>query len=102
MTQGARTLQRRGADRTEDNARWTAVAGSVTVFLLAAEGMTVLRVSRRLGPNVFIGMLLVTPILLTMGSTSWTFAHYDRGDTGYRRQRPKGGHFARSVRLWWS
>ncbi len=56
--------------------------------LLAAEGATILRIRALLTPHVFIGMLLVPPVLLKMGSTIWRFARYYMGDPAYRRKGP--------------
>ena len=60
----------------------------VLLLLLAAEGFTILRVGRLLTPHVFIGMLLVPPVLLKMGSTLWRFGQYYRGNEEYRRKGP--------------
>ena len=57
-------------------------------MLLAAEGVTILRIRPLLTPHVFIGMLLVPPVLLKMGSTIWRFARYYLGDPAYRRKGP--------------
>jgi hypothetical protein len=60
----------------------------VLLVLLAAEGLTVLRVRALLTPHVFIGMLLVPPVLLKVGSTTWRFARYYVGSPEYRRKGP--------------
>ncbi len=75
-------------DPTEGNARLTASAAAVLFVLLAAEGVTILQVGRLITPHVFIGMLLVPPVLLKMGSTFWKFARYYLGDQDYRRKGP--------------
>ena len=56
--------------------------------LLAAEGVTILQVGRLITPHVFIGMLLVPPVLLKMGSTPWKFARYYLGTPAYRQKGP--------------
>ena len=61
--------QGRASSRTEGNARLTASVAVVIFVLVAAEGVTILRIGRLLAPHVFVGMLLVPPILLKMGST---------------------------------
>jgi hypothetical protein len=61
---------------------------AVLLVLLAAEGFTILRVGRLLTPHVFIGMLLVPPVLLKMGSTLWRFTQYYLGNEAYRRKGP--------------
>ncbi len=79
---------RRRRDSVEANARLTGSTAAVLLVLLAAEGVTVLRVGRLLAPHVFIGMLLVPPVLLKMGSTTWRFARYYLGSAEYRRKGP--------------
>jgi hypothetical protein len=78
--------RRRG--RPESNARLTASVAAVLIVLLAAEGFTILRVGRLLTPHVFIGMLLVPPVVLKMGSTMWRFGRYYTGDPEYRHKGP--------------
>ena len=75
-------------DSPEGNARLTASTAVVLFVLLAAEGVTILRVRALLTPHVFIGMLLVPPVLLKMGSTIWRFARYYLGDPAYRHRGP--------------
>jgi hypothetical protein len=79
---------RRRRDPTEGNARLTGSAAAVLLVLLAAEGVTVLQVGRLLTLHVFIGMLLVPPILLKLGSTLWKFARYYLGAPAYRLKGP--------------
>ena len=68
------------------NARLTAANAAVLLILLAAEGVTVLRVRQLLSPHVFIGMVLIPPVLLKVGSTTWRFTRYYRGAPAYRRK----------------
>lgn len=75
-------------DGPEANARLTASTAVVLFVLLAAEGVTILRIRVLLTPHVFIGMLLVPPILLKMASTIWRFARFYLGDPAYRRKGP--------------
>ena len=72
----------------ESNARLTGSTAAVLLVLLAAEGVTVLRVHALLTPHVFIGMLLVPPVVLKTGSTGWRFVRYYRGSPAYRRKGP--------------
>jgi hypothetical protein len=82
-----RGLRRREAG-VEANARLTASVAVVLFVLLAAEGVTILRIRPLLTPHVFIGMLLVPPVLLKVGSTTWRFARYYLGSPEYRRKGP--------------
>jgi hypothetical protein len=70
------------------NARLTASNAVVLLVLLAAEGVTTLRVRQLLSPHVFIGMVLIPPVLLKVASTAWRFARYYRGAPAYRRKGP--------------
>ena len=83
------------------NARLTSATAAVLLVLLAVEGATVLRVRSLLTVHVFVGMLLVPPVLVKMGSTAWRFVRYYRGSPAYRR---KGLHHCCcgfSGRSWW-
>jgi hypothetical protein len=72
----------------EANSRLTAGAGALLLVLLAAEGVTILRVRGLLSAHVFIGMLLLPPVLVKMGSTGWRFIRYYAGSPAYRRKGP--------------
>src|SRR5579864_4064812 len=72
----------------EANARLTGSTAAILLVLLAAEGVTLLRVHSLLTPHVFIGMLLVPPVVLKIGSTGWRFVRYYRGSAAYRRKGP--------------
>jgi hypothetical protein len=53
-------------------------------LLLAAEGVTILFIRPLLSTHVFIGMLLIPPVALKLGSTGWRFARYYTGNREYR------------------
>jgi hypothetical protein len=72
----------------ESNARLTGLAAAVLLVLLAAEGATLLKIHRLLTPHVFIGMLVLPPVLLKMGSTGWRIGRYYLGSPAYRRRGP--------------
>lgn len=78
----------RAADGVEANARLTGSTAAVLFVLLAAEGVTILRVRPLLSWHVFIGMLLVPPVALKIGTTSYRFVRYYRGSPAYRRKGP--------------
>jgi hypothetical protein len=81
--------RRRSPDAgVESNARLTGSTAAVLLLLLAAEGFTLLRVRALLTPHVFIGMMLIPPVLLKIGSTGWRFVRYYRGSPAYRRKGP--------------
>lgn len=68
------------------NARLTAANAALLLVLLAIEGVTVLSVRTLLTPHVFIGMLLIPPVLLKVASTGWRFARYYSGAPAYQRK----------------
>ncbi len=72
----------------ESNARLTASTAAILLVLLAAEGVTILKVHALLTAHVFLGMLLIPPVLLKMGSTGWRFVRYYRGSPAYRQKGP--------------
>jgi hypothetical protein len=72
----------------EGNERLTALTGAVLLVLLAAEGVTILRLGRLLTLHFFIGMLLIGPVALKAGSVLYRFYRYYTGSGPYRRQGP--------------
>ena len=75
-------------DTVAGNARITGGTAAMLLVLLAAEGVTIPLIGSLRGPHIFIGMLLIPPVLLKLGSTGWRFARYYAGDGGYRRKGP--------------
>ena len=70
------------------NARLTALTGALLVVLLAAMGITVLRVRELLPQHFFLGFLLIPPLALKMTTTGYRFIRYYTGDPAYRRAGP--------------
>jgi hypothetical protein len=70
------------------NARLTAANAALLLVLLAIEGVTVLRVRALLTPHVFVGMVLIPPVLLKVASTGWRFVRYYSGAPAYQRKGP--------------
>ena len=70
------------------NARLTASNAALLLVLLAAEGATLLRVRQLISPHVFLGMVLIPPVLVKLGSTGYRFARYYLGAPAYRRKGP--------------
>jgi hypothetical protein len=60
----------------EGNERLTAATAVVLVVLLAALGVTILAIGQLIWWHVLLGMLLIPPILLKLGSTGWRFVRY--------------------------
>lgn len=83
-----RRREQREAPGVEANARLTGSTAAVLLVLLAAEGLTILRIQPLITAHVFIGMMLVPPVLLKMGSTGYRFARYYAGSPDYREKGP--------------
>lgn len=75
-------------DGVAGNARLTGAVAAALLVLLAAEGATIPFIGQLLGPHIFIGMLLIPPVLLKMGSTGYRFARYYTHDEPYVRKGP--------------
>jgi hypothetical protein len=70
------------------NERLTAMTGAVLLALLAAEGVTILFKRQLLTAHFFIGMVLVGPVLLKLGSAGYRFVRYYTGSEPYVRKGP--------------
>lgn len=72
----------------DGNEQLTAVTGVVLIVLLAALGITILRIGQLISEHLFIGLLLLGPIGLKMASTGYRFVRYYRHDAEYVRRGP--------------
>lgn len=70
------------------NARLTGGAAAMLLVLLAVEGATIPFIGSLTGPHIFIGMLLIPPVLLKLASTGYRFARYYTGSGPYVRKGP--------------
>ncbi len=70
------------------NARLTGAVAAALLVLLAAEGATIPFIGPLLGPHIFIGMLLIPPVLVKLGSTGYRFARYYARAEAYVRKGP--------------
>ncbi len=84
----AATGRRWASGGTIGNAELTAMTAIVLLALLAALGITVLRVRQLLNPHMFIGMMLLGPVVLKMLSTGWRFMRYYTGSAPYVSKGP--------------
>jgi hypothetical protein len=73
---------------TEGNERLTNAAGALLLVLLAALGVTILRIGQLLWIHLFLGMLLLGPVLLKLSSTGYRFVRYYTGNPRYRDEGP--------------
>ncbi len=71
------------------NERLTAIVGIALLILTVVEFATIpLGVHRFMSLHVFVGFVLIPPIVLKLASTGWRFARYYRGTSAYVAQGP--------------
>ena len=70
------------------NERLTALTGVLLLALLAAEGVTILFLGPLLPQHLFIGMLLIPPVVLKLASTGYRFMRYYTRNAAYRLKGP--------------
>jgi hypothetical protein len=80
--------RRAGLGGTAGNEVLTSAAAVVLVGLLAAEGYTIVNMRGLVTAHMFIGLVLIPPVLLKLGSTGYRFARYDLGSRPYRVKGP--------------
>jgi hypothetical protein len=80
--------QRLTGGGTSGNERLTAATGVLLLVLLAVIGVTIIRLGALLWVHLFVGMLLLPPVLLKMGSTGYRFARYYTANPAYREKGP--------------
>jgi hypothetical protein len=73
---------------TEGNEVLTSATALVLTVLLAVEGITILSMRSLVSVHMFIGMVLIPPIALKLGSTGYRFVHYYTGSRAYRAKGP--------------
>lgn len=72
----------------EANARLTGTTGLLLAVLFFLEGLTIPLIHRVVAWHILIGLVLVPPLLVKMGSTLWRFGHYYVRDPRYRKAGP--------------
>jgi hypothetical protein len=72
----------------DGNERLSAATAVVLVVLLAALGVTILSIGPLIWWHVLLGMLLIPPVLLKLGSTGWRFVRYYARSPEYVRRGP--------------
>ena len=70
------------------NERLTSSVGLVLLVLLGIEALTALALSSYLPEHIFLGLLLVPPVVLKLTSTGWRFVRYYTNSTPYRLEGP--------------
>ena len=72
----------------EGNEILTSATAVVLTLLLLAEGITIVDMGGLLSAHMFIGLVLIPPLLLKLGSTGYRFARYYTGTRTYREKGP--------------
>jgi hypothetical protein len=75
-------------DGVAGNARLTGAVAAALLVLLAAEGATIPFIGSLIEPHILIGMLLIPPVLLKLGSTGYRFIRYYAGRPPYVKKGP--------------
>ena len=70
------------------NEQLTALTGTVLLAGFALEGLTLLALGRLLTLHMFLGVLLIGPVLLKIRSTGYRFVRYYTRSEGYVRKGP--------------
>jgi hypothetical protein len=83
-----RAARRERAGGAAGNEILTSATAAVLTCLLLAEGLTILRVRSLLGPHMFIGLMLIPPVLLKLTSTGYRFLRYYARSPAYRVKGP--------------
>jgi hypothetical protein len=73
---------------TEGNEILTSAAAILLVVLLAAEGITIVDLRGLLTEHMFIGLVLIPPVLLKLGSTGYRAVRYHTRSRAYRAKGP--------------
>jgi hypothetical protein len=73
---------------TAGNESLTRAAAAVLVLLLAAEGVTIIDLHGLRTPHMFVGLVLLGPLAVKLGSTGYRFARYYAGTRPYREKGP--------------
>ncbi len=72
----------------EGNERLTSVTGALLLVLLAVLGITILRVKQLIWLHLFLGLLLLGPVVLKLATTGYRFLRYYTRNAAYRLKGP--------------
>jgi hypothetical protein len=73
---------------TEGNEILTSAVAVVLIVLLVAEGITVVHMHGLRSAHMFIGLVLIPPAVVKLGSTGYRMVSYYAGSHAYRRAGP--------------
>lgn len=70
------------------NGRLTVLTGLILIVLLAPLGLTIVRIGQLLWLHLFLGLVLLGPVVLKLASTGYRFVRYYTHNTAYRHKGP--------------
>jgi hypothetical protein len=73
---------------TDGNEKLTAITGALLLVALAVLGVTIIRIGQLLWLHLFLGLLLIGPVVLKLASTGYRFARYYLATAAYRLKGP--------------
>jgi hypothetical protein len=76
------------AGGAEGNERLTGLTGLLLIVLLAALGITIVRIGQLLWLHLFLGLLLIGPVALKLASTGYRFVRYYTANPRYQAKGP--------------
>lgn len=89
MTQNTSSPSRsRPSGGVSGNERLTTVVAALLLVLLFLVGLTVPIANAQTRLHVFLGTVVIPPVLLKIASTTWRFVRYYAGSISYRRKGP--------------
>jgi hypothetical protein len=86
--QGPQHRRPGAATGVEGNEKLTAMTGALLLVGFAVEGFTILSIHQLLFLHFLVGLALIGPVLLKIGSTMYRFARYYTGALPYVRKGP--------------
>jgi hypothetical protein len=81
-------LRKLVAGGTDGNERLTVLTGLLLIVLLAALGVTIVWIGQLLWLHLFLGLLLIGPVVLKLLSTGYRFIRYYTASRAYQRKGP--------------
>ena len=72
----------------EGNEQLTAMTGVILIVLFAVLGVTIIRIGQLIWLHLFLGLLLLGPVLMKLASAGYRFLRYYAGDAIYRAKGP--------------
>jgi hypothetical protein len=73
---------------TNGNEQLTAVTGVILLVLFAVLGVSIVWIGQLLWLHLFLGVALMGPVALKLGSTGYRFVRYYTSNPAYRRKGP--------------